>query len=87
MLDYVTLRKLGTVRPIFPKIASKVAQGSKEKSRESAVREKKFAAELSRETSGGGGESTPPVWLGLSSAVSDTIHVNHYTVGYINIIL
>ena len=31
-LDYITLRNFGTVRPIFTKIASKVAQDSKEKS-------------------------------------------------------
>ena len=46
------------VGPIFTKIASKVAQDSKEKSRESVVRGK---------TSRGGGvdSTTPPVWLGL----------------------
>ena len=43
-LDYVTLRNLGTVLPIFAKIASKVAQDSKEKN---AKRR-------------GGGDSTPP---------------------------
>ena len=36
------LRNFGTVRPIFTKIASKVAQDSKEKSSESAVRKKKI---------------------------------------------
>ena len=36
------LRNIGTVRPIFTKIASKVAQDSKAKSCESALREKKF---------------------------------------------
>ena len=35
-LDYITLRNFGTVRPIFTKIASKVAQDSKEKSRETS---------------------------------------------------
>ena len=39
MLDYITLRNFGTVRPIFTKIASKVAQDLNEKSRESSVRE------------------------------------------------
>ena len=55
-LDYITLRNFGTVRPIFMKIASKVAQDSKEKSRESArARKKNIFAKLSRETSRGGG--------------------------------
>ena len=39
MLDYITLRNFGTVRPIFTKIASKVAQDLNEKSSESSVRE------------------------------------------------
>ena len=38
-LDYITLCIFGTVRP---KIASKVAQDSKEKSRKSVVRENNF---------------------------------------------
>ena len=36
--DYIMLRNLRTVRPIFPKIAPKVAQDFKEKSHESLRR-------------------------------------------------
>ena len=57
------LRNLGTVRPIFTKIASKVAQDSKEKSHKSAVRGKKISTKLSREMSRGGVDSTPPPGL------------------------
>ena len=71
-LDYITLRNFGTVRPIFTKIASKVAQDSKEKSRESAVRGFFFLRAKRR----GGGGFTPPPPPGL-------IRVNAlYVVGY-----
>ena len=40
--DYIMLRNLRIVRPIFPKIAPKVAQDFKEKSHESLRRGKKF---------------------------------------------
>ena len=59
-LDYITLRNLGTVRPIFTKIASKVAQDSKEKSRESAVRGKKIPRNCRAKRRGGGGFHPPP---------------------------
>ena len=54
------LRNFGTVRPIFLKIASKVAQDSKEKSRESAVRGKKFPRNYRAKRRGGGGFHPPP---------------------------
>ena len=59
-LDYITLRNFGTVRPIFTKIASKVAQDSKEKSHESAVRGKKFPRNYHAKRRGGGGFHPPP---------------------------
>ena len=59
-LDYIMLRNIGTVRPIFPKIAPKVAQDFKEKSHESSRREKKNSTKLSRKTSRGGGGFRPP---------------------------
>ena len=55
LLDYVMLRNFGTVHPIFPKIASIVAQDSKEKSRESAVRGKKIPRNYRVKRRGGGG--------------------------------
>ena len=61
MLDYITLRNFGTVRPIFMKIASKVAQDSKEKSRE----EKKISRYYRARNVEGGWIPHPPVWLGL----------------------
>ena len=59
-LDYIMLRNFRTVRPIFPKIAPKVAQNLKEKSHESSRREKKNSAKLSHETSRGGAAPPPP---------------------------
>ena len=55
--DYIMLRNFGTVRPIFPKIAPKVAQSFKEKSNESSRRENKFPPALLglRQGVGGGG--------------------------------
>ena len=55
--DYIMLRNFGTVRPIFLKIAPKVAQSFKEKSNESSRRENKFPPALLglRQGSGGGG--------------------------------
>ena len=57
--DYIMLRNFGTVRPIFPKIAPKVAQDFKEKQVliESSPRDFFFFffMKLLRETSGGGG--------------------------------
>ena len=58
---YITLRNFGTVRPIFPKIASKVAQDSKEKGNESAVRGKKFPRNYRAKRRGGGGFHPPSV--------------------------
>ena len=63
MLDYITLRNFGTVRPIFTKIASKVAQDSKEKSRESPVRGKKILRNYRAKRRGGGGFHPPPPGL------------------------
>ena len=60
-VDYIMLRNFGTVRPIFPKIAPKVAQDLKEKRHESSWRGKKFSTKLSRETSRGGGGGFLPL--------------------------
>ena len=58
--DYIMLRNLRTVRPIFPKIAPKVAQDFKEESHESLAARKKISAKLSRETSRGAHPPPPP---------------------------
>ena len=54
------------VRTIFTKIASKVAQDSKEKSHESAVREFFFREAIARNVEGGGGWIPPPPPAGLA---------------------
>ena len=75
----MTLRNFGTVRPIFTKIASKVAQDSKEKSRESAEREKKIREIIARNVEGGGWIPPPPppglirvkaLWIILSETIN-----------------
>ena len=53
------LRNSETVRPIFSKIVSKVAQDLKEKSHQSAVRGEKIWRNY-REKCGGGGPFRPP---------------------------
>ena len=58
-LDYIMLRNFGTVRPIFPKIARKVAQDFKEKSHESLRRGKKFPRNY-RAKRRGGAPPPPP---------------------------
>ena len=58
-LDYRMLRNFRTVRPIFPKIAPKVAQNFKEKSHESSRRGKKFPQNY-RAKRRGGVDSPPP---------------------------
>ena len=59
MLDYITLRKFGTVRPIFWKIASKLRKTRKKKVAKARCAGKN-SAKLSREMSRGGGvDSTP----------------------------
>ena len=58
-VNYVMLRYFRTVRPIFPKIAPKVAQDFKEKSHESSRREKKNPRNY-RAKCRGGADSTPP---------------------------
>ena len=55
--DYIMLRNLRTVRPIFQKIAPKVAQDFKEKSHESLRRGKNYRAKR--------WGPPPPVLLGL----------------------
>ena len=54
------LRNFGTVRPIFPKIAPKVAQDFKAKSHESSWRGEKNSTKLSRETLRGADSAPPP---------------------------
>ena len=58
--DYIMLRNLKTVRPIFPKIAPKVAQDFKEKSHESLRRGKKFPQNYRAKRRGGAGSAPPP---------------------------
>ena len=64
-LDYVMLRNSETVRPIFSKIVSKVAQDLKEKSHQSAVRWGKIWRNYREKCGGGGPFRPPPVFLGL----------------------
>ena len=59
-VDYVMLRNFRTVRPIFPKIAPKVAQDFKEKRHESSRREKKIPRNYRAKCRGGGGADPPP---------------------------
>ena len=63
-LNYIMLRNFGTVRPIFLKIAAKVAQDFKEKSHESSRRGKKFPRNY-RAKHRGGADSALPALLGL----------------------
>ena len=66
-VDYIMLRNFRTVRPIFPKIAPKVAQNLKEKSHESSWRGKKFPQNYRAKRRGGGGfRPPPPALLGLN---------------------
>ena len=58
--DYIMLRNFQTVRPIFPKIAPKVAQDFKEKSHESSRRGNFFPRNYRAKCRGGGAESAPP---------------------------
>ena len=64
--DYIMLRNLRTVRPIFPKIAPKVAQDFKEKSHESLRRGKTFLRNYRAKRRGGVADSAPPFLLGLT---------------------
>ena len=59
-LDYIMLRNFGTVRPIFSKIASKVAQDLKEKSQESSRREKQIPQNYRAKCRGGADSASPP---------------------------
>ena len=59
-LEYIMLRNFRTIRPIFPKIAPKVAQNLKEKSHESSRREKKILRNYRAKRRGGGGFRPPP---------------------------
>ena len=72
-VDYVMLRDFRTVRPIFQKIAPKVAQDFKEKKSWKLAVRKKNSAKLSREMLRGGADSAPPALLGLRK-------INHYNV-------
>ena len=69
-VDYIMLRNFGTVRPIFTKIAPKVAQDLKEKSHESSRRGGIFPRNYRAKRRGGGGgirpsPPPPPALLGL----------------------
>ena len=75
-LDYIMLRNFGTVRPIFPKIAPKVAQDLKEKSHESSRRGKKIPRNYRAKRRG------PPALLGLLNTVA-LIKVNSVLWGHI----
>ena len=59
-LDYIMLRNFGTVRPIFLKIAAKVAQDFKEKSHKSSRRGKKFPQNYRAKRRGGADSAPPP---------------------------
>ena len=59
-LEYIMLRNFWTIRPIFPKIAPKVAQNLKEKSHESSRRGKKILWNYRAKRRGGGGFRPPP---------------------------
>ena len=59
-LEYIMLRNFRTIRPIFPKIAPKVAQNLKEKSHESSQRGKNFLRNYRAKRRGGGGFRPPP---------------------------
>ena len=80
-LDYIMLRNFRTVRPIFPKIAPKVAQNLKEKSHESSCRAKKFLRNYRAKRRGGGGIRPPTALLGLRAMV------NIDTSGTINVVI
>ena len=71
------LRNFGTVRPIFPKIAPKVAQDLKEKSYESSWRGKKFPQNY-RAKRRGGADSAPPALLGLKQKKIDQVCLYSY---------
>ena len=65
-LDCIMLRNFRTVRPIFPKIAPKVAQNLKEKSLESSRRGNFFPRNYRAKRRGGGRiPPPPPAHLGL----------------------
>ena len=64
-VDYIMLRNLRTVRPIFSKMAPKVAQDLKRKSHESLRREKKILRNYRAKRRGGGGGFRPPPPPGL----------------------
>ena len=70
-LDYIMLHNFGTVRPIFTKIASKVAQDSKEKSHESAVRGKKFPRNYRVKRRGGVIPPPPPGLIRVKGRIQD----------------
>ena len=59
-LDYIMLRNFGTVRPIFLKIAPKVAQDFKEKVMKARGAGKIFHEIIARNVGGGGGRFPPP---------------------------
>ena len=54
------LRNFRTIRPIFPKIAPKVAQNLKEKSHESSRRGKKIMRNYRAKRRGGADSAPPP---------------------------
>ena len=85
-VDYIMLRNFGTVRPIFPKIAPKVAQDLKEKKSWKLVARKKISTKLSRETSRGGGirpPPPPPALLGLNGLSKSA---QAFTVGFLKLL-
>ena len=59
-LEYIMLRNFRTIRPIFPKIAPKVAQNLKKKSHESSRRGKNFLRNYRAKRRGGGRILPPP---------------------------
>ena len=65
------LRNSETVRPIFSKIVSKVAQDLKEKSHQSAVRGKKILRNYREKCGGGGLLGPPPSLLRVKETIVD----------------
>ena len=77
------LRNFRTIRPIFPKIAPKVAQNLKEKSHESSRRGKKFLRNYRAKRRGGGGFRPPPGPFRVKAYLCpNTVEPRYKEVGY-----
>ena len=81
-LEYIMLRNFRTIRPIFPKIAPKVAQNLKEKSHESSRRGKKFLRNYRAKRRGGADSAPPPPPPGPFRVKPFTNHDDSYSFTY-----